>query len=202
MLKLHLNNLKKVSNHQKKRANAKFEFGNSIDNETGKLIHTKDIRGKKNTVSIPESNRPYSVIHNHTNNGGFSGGDVYSHLTGRKQEVCYATTPKGIWVMKDTSQAKYQKENGGISDSSAYDISNKLNGKFRELSNEGKSKYQEKYDNAKSSGEKEKIIQQLNNEVFDNYNNWLLDEFAVGKRRDYLIEIDFIPKEMISNVQF
>lgn len=191
-----------VINHQKKRANAKFEFGNSIDNETGQLIHSKDIRGQKNTVNVPKANRPYSVIHNHTNNGGFSGGDAYSQVTGSKQEVCYATTPKGIWIMRDTSHAKYQKENGGISDSVAYDVRGKMTGKFRELADESRAKYQDQYNNAESNSERNDIRVKLNEECFENYNNWLLEEFGVGKRRDNLFEIEFIPKEMINDVKF
>lgn len=201
-IKITQEQFEKVINHQKKRANAKFEFGNSIDNETGNLIHSKDIRGKKNRVHVPVSYNPYSVIHNHTNDGGFSGGDVYSQLTSKNQEVCYATTPKGIWVMRDTSQARFEKENMGISDNTATELKYQLEGKYREIANESKSKYQESYDNAKTPDEKEKIRQTLNSEVFTNYNNYLLDEFGVGKRRDYLFEIEFVPKERMNDVNF
>lgn len=188
--------------HQSKRENAKLEFGNAIDNETGKLIHNKDIRGKKNRVNVPTHYKPYSVIHNHTNDGGFSGGDAYSHLLGSKQQVCYATTPKGIWIMRDTSQGAFIKKDGFISENTATEIKYQMEGKYREFAKEGKAKYQEAYDNAKNPQEKEKIKQKLNNEVFTNYNNWLLDEFAVGKRRDWLIEIEFIPKERLKDVKF
>lgn len=193
---------KHVVNHQKKRVNAKFEFGNSIDNTTGELIHSKDIRGKKNKVSIPKSNKPYSVIHNHTNNGGFSGGDAYSHLTGTNQEVCYATTPKGIWIMRDTSFGTFQKENGSVSDAIAYEIQYKMQGKFKEFANEAKTKYQSLLNNVKSNSEREDIRIKLNEECFENYNNWLLEEFGVGKRRDYNFEIEFIPMELMEDVQF
>lgn len=192
----------KVTAHQSKRANAKLEFGNSIDNATGELLHNKDIRGKKNRVHIPTHHKPYSVIHNHTNNGGFSGGDVYSHIMGAKQEVCYATTPEGVWIMRDTSQGTFSKKEGFISENTAAEIKYQMEGKFRELSKETKDKYQSQYDNAKTKADKSKIGQKVNNEVFKRYNDWLLDEFAVGKRRDWLIEIEFIPKEKLNNVQF
>lgn len=192
----------KVIAHQSKREKAKLEFGNSIDNETGNLIHAKDIRGKKNRVHVPTSNRPYSVIHNHTNDGGFSGGDAYSHILGAKQQVCYATTPKGVWIMRDTSQGTFSKKEGFISEHTATEIKYKMEGKYREIVKDVKSKYQSKYDNAKTREEKNKIGQKVNNEVFTQYNDWLLDEFAVGKRRDWLIEIEFIPKEKLKDVKF
>lgn len=192
----------KVVKHQSKRANAKLEFGNSIDNETGNLIHAKDIRGKKNTVRIPTSNRPYSVIHNHTNNGGFSGGDVYSHVLGNNQEVCYATTPNGIWIMRDTRQGTFSKREGFVSENTASELKYRMEGKFRELSQEVKAKYQSQYDNAKTREERVEIGQKVNNEVFTQYNDWILDEFAIGKRMDWLIEIEFIPKEKLKDVQF
>jgi len=192
----------KVVKHQSKRAKAKLEFGNSIDNETGNLIHAKDIRGKKNRVGIPTHYKPYSVIHNHTNNGGFSGGDVYSHVLGINQEVCYATTPNGVWIMRDTRQGTFSKREGFVSENTASELKYRMEGKFREISNEAKAKYQEAYDNTSDPDEKEKIRQQLNNEAFENYNNWILEEFAVGKRMDWLIEIEFIPKEKLKDVQF
>ncbi len=192
----------KVIAHQSKRANAKLEFGNSIDNATGELLHNKDIRGKKNTVHIPTHHKPYSVIHNHTNNGGFSGGDAYSHIMGAEQEVCYATTPEGVWIMRDTTQGTFSKKEGFISENTATEIKYRMEGKFRKLSQEVKAKYQSQYDNAKTREERVEIGQKVNNEVFKRYNDWLLDEFAVGKRRDWLIEIEFIPKEKLNNVQF
>ena len=133
-----------VINHQSKRENAKLEFGNVIDNTTGELVHSKDIRGKKHTVSIPTHSNPYSVIHNHTNNNGFSGGDAFSHTDHSKQEVCYATTPKGVWIMRDTEFGRFRKENNGVTED--YNLKYKMEGKYRELSNESKAKYQKDYE--------------------------------------------------------
>ena len=189
----------KVVEHQSKRANASREWGNSIDNETGELIHSKDIKGQKYKVFIPKHNKPYSIVHNHINNNGFSGGDAFGHTEGNLQEVCYATTPKGIWIMRDTEFGKFRKQDSVDGDS---DLKSRMQSKYKEFSDEAKAKYQDQYDNAKTSTEKQKIQRQLANEVTENYNNWLLEEFAVGKNRANTIEIEFIPKERISDVQF
>jgi len=189
----------KVVEHQSKRANASREWGNSIDNETGELIHSKDIKGQKYRVFIPKHNKPYSIVHNHINNNGFSGGDAFGHTEGNLQEVCYATTPKGIWIMRDTEFGKFRKQDSVDGDS---DLKSRMQSKYKEFSDESKAKYQDQYDNAKTATEKQKIQKQLADEVTENYNNWLLEEFAVGKNRANTIEIEFIPIEEINNVQF
>ena len=189
----------KVINHQSKRANATLEYGNSIDNATGELARSTDIKGSKHRVNIPKLTKSYSIVHNHTNNNGFSGGDAFGQTEGHLQDVCYATTPKGIWIMRDTEFGKFRKQDSVDGD---YDLQSRMNSKYTEFANNGKEKYKDQYDNAKSPDEKRKIQRQMSDEVTENYNNWLLEEFAVGKRRDNLIEIEFIPIEMINNVQF
>ncbi|WP_407415786.1 phage minor head protein [Methanobrevibacter sp.] len=189
----------KVVTHQSKRANATLEYGNSIDNTTGELARSTDIKGSKHRVSIPKLTKSYSIVHNHTNNNGFSGGDAFGQTEGHLQDVCYATTPKGIWIMRDTEFGKFRKQGSVDGD---YELKYRMESKYKELANNGKEKYKDQYDNVKSPNEKRKIQRQMADEVTDNYNNWLLEEFAVGKRRDNLIEIEFIPIEMINNVQF
>ena len=189
----------KVVNHQSKRANATLEYGNSIDNATGELARSTDIKGSKHRVNIPKLTKSYSIVHNHTNNNGFSGGDAFGQTEGHLQDVCYATTPKGIWIMRDTEFGKFRKQD---SVDGSYELKSRMNSKYTEFANNGKEKYKDQYDNAKSPNEKRKIQRQMSDEVTENYNNWLLEEFAVGKRRDNLIEIEFIPIEMINNVQF
>ena len=189
----------KVVNHQSKRANATLEYGNSIDNATGELARSTDIKGSKHRVNIPKLTKSYSIVHNHTNNNGFSGGDAFGQTEGHLQDVCYATTPKGIWIMRDTEFGKFRKQGSVDGD---YDLKYSMESKYKEFANNGKEKYKDQYDNAKSPNEKRKIQRQMADEVTENYNNWLLEEFAVGKRRDNLIEIEFIPIEMINNVQF
>ena len=189
----------KVIQHQSTYVNANREYGNSIDNVTGELVYDKDIKGQKYRVSIPKHRKEYSIVHNHINNNGFSGGDAFGQTEGNSQRVCYATTPKGIWIMRDTEFGIFRKQSSVDGD---YDLKSQLERKYKEFSNEGKAKYQEQYDNAKTSKEKQKIHRKMADEVTNNYNNWLLDEFAVGKNRANLIEIEFIPIEELNNVQF
>ena len=187
--------------HQAKRANNKLEFGNVIENETGRLVHSKDIKGKKNTVKIPTHNKPYSVLHNHTNNGGFSGTDVSSHLENRHQEVCYATTPQGVWIMRDTPQTTHAKQSYGVHSNTSSQIMYAFNGHYRTISKEiYDTKYKERFAGIKDRKEYNKLKEKYANECFETHKKWILENYGHGKNEN--IEIEFIPKERLKHVKF
>jgi len=197
----------KVLVYKKKRANAKIEWGNLIDLENGSLTHDKDIKGSKSGVVVrrPPTNNDFGLLHNHPINGGFSGADMFNQMTYQNQTACFATTKDGLWIARDTEFGTFSKSNGGIVGSVASEIRSKMNSKSREISREiYERKYKDRMQNAKTRKEYNAIKEEYTNdpEYLGQYNDWLLDEFGVGKRRDNYFEIEFIPNEVLDNVQF
>lgn len=196
-----------VMKHKNKRADAKIEWGNLVDLETGTLTHAKDSRGKSNGVVVqrPSTHRDFGLLHNHPINGGFSGADMYNQMTYRHQTVCFATTKDGLWIARDTEFGTFSKKNGGIHDSVAYEVRNNMNAKSREISREiYERKYKTRMQNAKTRKEYNAIKKEYSNdpEYLGRYNQWLLDTYGVGKNRGNEFEIEFIPNERLKDVQF
>jgi hypothetical protein len=193
--------LDKIIQHQETRATAKIEWGNTVDLKTGKLNLANDVKGKKNHVTIPRPNNgQYGVLHNHPSGAPFSGGDMYNQMTYSKQGMCVATTPKGVWIARDT-------EFGAIStmDSEAYDVKYKMDAKFREFSKETlDKKYAERMRNATSRKEYNAIKKEYLNdpEYKEKYGKWLLEEYGVGVNKYNHFEIEFISNEELQNVRF
>ena len=194
-----------ITNHQKKRASAKIEWGNTVDLKTGKLNLADDVKGKKGQVTVPRPNTgPYGLLHNHPSEAPFSGGDMFNQLGYRNQGVCVATTPKGVWIARDTEFGAASKING-ISDSTRYDIKYKMDGKYREFSRETlDKKYAERMRNATSRKEYNAIKKEYlaDPEYKEKYGKWLLEEYGVGKNKYNYFEIEFIPIEEFENVRF
>lgn len=197
--------LDKIIQHQENRATAKIEWGNTVDLKTGKLNLVNDVKGKKNQVTIP---RPptgnYGVLHNHPSEAPFSGGDMFNQLGFRKQGACVATTPKGVWIARDTEFGAASKVDG-LSDNTRYEIKNKMDGKYRELSKETlDKKYAERMRNATTRKEYNAIKKEYlaDPEYKEKYAKWLLEEYGVGVNKYNYFEIEFIPKEELRNVKF
>ena len=197
--------LDKIIQHQETRATAKIEWGNTVDLKTGKLNLVNDVKGKKNQVTIP---RPptgnYGVLHNHPSEAPFSGGDMFNQLGFRKQGACVATTPKGVWIARDTEFGAASKVDG-LSDNTRYEIKNKMDGKYRELSKETlDKKYAERMRNATTRKEYNAIKKEYlaDPEYKEKYGKWLLEEYGVGVNKYNYFEIEFIPKEELRNVKF
>ena len=196
--------LETVLQHKELRANAKIEWGNLVDLKNGKLIHTADIRGTSNGVRVP---RPYTknsfgLLHNHPSEAGFSGADMYNQLGYRKQEACFASTKNGLWIARDTEQATFMKREG-IYDSIRYETRSQMNQKMRDIySDLGDNKYNQLILNAESEKERSLLKKQYRSEVKETYNNWLLEEYGVGKNKKNLFEIEFLTNEELQNVRF
>ena len=190
--------------HKEARAKAKIEWGNLVDLENGKLIHKKDIRGKSNGVKVPRpyTQNRYGLLHNHPSDAGFSGADMYNQLGYSKQGACFASTPDGLWIARDTEQGVFMKKEG-VYDSLRYEIRSKMNQKMRDIySDLGDNKYNNLILRAESEAEKKVLKKQYRSEVKKTYNDWLLDEYGVGKNRGNLFEIEFITNEELQNVRF
>ena len=142
--------LDKIIQHQEKRANAKIEWGNTVNLKTGKLNLANDVKGKKGQVSIPRPDTgQYGVLHNHPSEAPFSGGDMFNQLGYRNQGLCVATTPKGAWIARDTEFGATSKLDYGVPDSVRYKEMYKMNEKYREFSKETlDKKYAERLRNA------------------------------------------------------
>ena len=195
----------KVIQHQEKRATAKIEWGNTVDLKTGKLNLTEDVKGKKNQVTVPRpSTGNYGLLHNHPSESPFSGGDMFNQLGYRNQNVCVATTPKGVWVARDTEFGAASKVNG-LSDNTRYEIKHKMDGKYREFSRETlDKKYAERMRNATTRKEYNAIKKEYlaDPEYKEKYAKWVLEEYGVGVNKYNYFEIEFIPKEELKNVRF
>ena len=198
--------LDKIIQHQETRATAKIEWGNTVDLKTGKLNLANDVKGKKNQVSIPRPNTgPYGVLHNHPSEAPFSGGDMFNQLGYRNQGVCVATTPKGVWIARDTEFCATSKLDYGVSDNVRSEIKYKMDGKYREFSKETlDKKYAERMRNATTRKEYNAIKKEYlaDPEYKEKYANWLLEEYGVGVNKYNYFEIEFIPKEELHNVKF
>ena len=197
--------LDKIIQHQEKRATAKIEWGNTVDLKTGKLNLTEDVKGKKNQVTVPRpSTGNYGLLHNHPLELPFSGGDMFNQLGYRNQNVCVATTPKGVWVARDTEFGAASKVKG-LSDNTRYEIKYKMDGKYREFSRETlDKKYAERMRNATTRKEYNAIKKEYlaDPEYKEKYAKWLLEEYGVGVNKYNYFEIEFIPKEELKNVRF
>ena len=197
--------LDKIIQHQETRATAKIEWGNTVDLKTGTLNNAKDIKGKVGGVKVPRPNsKPYGLLHNHSDDVGFSGADMFNQMTYGKQEVCVATTPKGAWVARDTEFGAFSKTNGGIDDNTIYGIRNEMNSKSRELSKEVyERKYKERMMNATSRKEVNAIKREFkaDTEWHKQYNDWLLENYGVGVNKYNYFEIEFIPNEVLRNAK-
>ena len=197
--------LDKIIQHQETRATAKIEWGNTVDLKTGKLNLVNDVKGKKNQVTVPRpSTGNYGLLHNHPSESPFSGGDMFNQLGYRNQNVCVATTPKGVWVARDTEFGAASKVNG-LSDNTRYEIKYKMDGKYREFSRETlDKKYAERMRNATTRKEYNAIKKEYlaDPEYKEKYGKWLLEEYGVGVNKYNYFEIEFIPKEELRNVKF
>ena len=194
--------------HKEARATAKIEWGNLVDLENGKLIHAKDIRGTNKGVTVPRphTQNKFGLLHNHPSEAGFSGADMYNQLGYSKQGACFASSPKGLWVARDTEFGVASKmDYGGIPDSVKYEIRNKMNAKSREFSQEVyERKYKDRMLNATSRKEVNAIKKEFraDPEWREKYDNWLLETYGVGKNKYNYFEIEFIPNEELKYVKF
>ena len=198
--------LDKIIQHQEKRAKAKIEWGNTVNLKTGNLNNAKDIKGKSNGVKVPRPNsEPFGLLHNHSEELGFSGADMFNQLTYGNQKVCVATTPEGgAWIARDTEYGTFNKKNDGIDDNTIYEIRNEMNSKSREFSQEVfERKYKERMMNAKSRKEVNAIKREFraDTEWHKPYNDWLLEKYGVGVNKYNYFEIEFIPKEVLRNAK-
>ena len=197
--------LDKIIQHQETRATAKIEWGNTVDLKTGNLNNAKDIKGKVGSVKVPRPNsKPYGLLHNHSDDVGFSGADMFNQMTYGKQEVCVATTPKGAWVARDTEYGAFSKLNGGIDDNSIYEIRYEMDAKAKELSKEVYDlKYKERMINATSRKEVNAIKREFkaDTEWHKQYNDWVLENYGVGVNKYNYFEIEFIPNEVLRNAK-
>ena len=198
--------LDKIIQHQEKRAKAKIEWGNTVNLKTGTLNNAKDIKGKSNGVKVPRPNsEPFGLLHNHSEELGFSGADMFNQLTYGNQKVCVATTPEGgAWIARDTEYGTFNKKNDGIDDNTIYEIRNEMNSKSREFSQEVfERKYKERMMNAKSRKEVNAIKREFraDTEWHKPYNDWLLEKYGVGVNKYNYFEIEFIPKDVLRNAK-
>ena len=198
--------LDKIIQHQEKRAKAKIEWGNTVNLKTGNLNNAKDIKGKSNGVKVPRPNsEPFGLLHNHPEEVGFSGSDMFNQLGYRNQGACVATTPNGVWIARDTEFGATSKLDYGVPDSVRYKEMYKMDEKYREFAKETlDKKYAERMRNATTRKEYNAIKKEhlADPEYKEKYNNWLLEEYGVGVNKYNRFEIEFIPKEEFHNVKF